>query len=165
MKNLLLILIPFTLILNTTKSQEHFKLSDSTFNVGQTYVWGGFNNFDDTFYPRFYERNGERIDSIIDLLNLNDSLIIEVGYHTVTAGSDDFNLSSSKRKSKDFVRVLKQHGLKENIRITSVGYGESQPIISNEELLKIEDYKERYEVNCKLNGRFVIKILDTKPNN
>ena len=139
-----------------------FKLTDTNFRVGQEYVWAGFSNNNSHFHSSFYNRNKSRLDSIINFFNINDTLVVEIGSHTIYHGSSEFNLISSSRLAKSFINVLMEHGLK-NFELISKGYGESQPIISEKKLKEIDDLDERLKKAITTNGRIVLKIIAIKP--
>lgn len=144
------------------KPDIEFKLTDTKFKVGQEYVWSGFSNNNSHFYSSFYNRKKSRLDSIINFLNINDTLVIEIGSHTIYHGSSEFNLKSSSRLAESFINVLREHGLK-NSKLISKGYGESQPIISEKKLKEIDDSNERLKMALATNGRIVMKIIAIKP--
>ncbi|NNF07132.1 MAG: OmpA family protein [Candidatus Eisenbacteria bacterium] len=52
--------------------------------------------------------------------------------HTDNTGSDDYNMGLSERRAEAVARFLSANGVNGN-RFTVVGYGESQPIASNED--------------------------------
>lgn len=56
---------------------------------------------------------------------------IEIGGHTDSRGSDDFNLRLSQERASAVMTYLIDHGIESN-RLKAVGYGESNPIADNE---------------------------------
>ena len=62
---------------------------------------------------------------LIPLLRDNPSLIVEIGAHTDSKGSDSYNQKLSQDRAKSVVSFLVQNGI-EKKRLRSRGYGESQ---------------------------------------
>lgn len=162
--NRLLILIIGIVLCGSINAQSNFSLNDNSFEVGQIFVWSGFSNNNSHFHPSFYGRNKLKIDSIINFLNINDTLVVEVGSHTIYHGSSEFNLKSSSRLAKSFISVLTDHGLGIS-KLTPKGYGESLPIISEKKLKEIDDFDERLKKAIATNGRIVLKILKLNNEN
>ena len=64
-------------------------------------------------------------EMLIPLLRDNPSLIVEIGAHTDSKGSDSYNQKLSQDRAKSVVSFLVQNGI-EKKRLRSRGYGESQ---------------------------------------
>ncbi|MFN8416525.1 MAG: OmpA family protein [Cytophagaceae bacterium] len=76
------------------------------------------------------ESNAE-LNRIAELLKANSTVEIQLGGHTDDQGSDDYNL----KLSQDRVDAIRQYLLNQGIaanRITSVGYGETKPLVPND---------------------------------
>jgi outer membrane protein OmpA-like peptidoglycan-associated protein len=56
---------------------------------------------------------------------------IEIRGHTDNVGNDDANLSLSENRAKSVVNYLIENGITGD-RLTSKGFGESQPVTTNE---------------------------------
>jgi outer membrane protein OmpA-like peptidoglycan-associated protein len=67
---------------------------------------------------------------IADIMNKYPQTIIEVGGHTDTRGSDEYNLRLSEQRAQAVKNELIRNGVMEQ-RIKAVGYGESRPISSD----------------------------------
>ena len=78
-------------------------------------------------------------------------IIIELGGHTDNVGADDANMKLSQERVNSVKKYLEGKGVKEN-RIVALGYGEGQPIASNDN-----------EDGRKLNRRVEVKITEIKP--
>jgi outer membrane protein OmpA-like peptidoglycan-associated protein len=69
----------------------------------------------------------ERLDFVVTLMNDNPGLKVELGSHTDSRGNDDYNLALSARRAAAAVAYIVSEGV-DSARITSKGYGESQPV-------------------------------------
>ncbi len=81
-----------------------------------------------------YELQSESITEltkILDFLNKNKKLSVELSGHTDDQGSDEYNQELSEMRAKAVYEYLVLHGIDKN-RMTFIGYGEEQPIESNE---------------------------------
>lgn len=76
------------------------------------------------------ESTGE-LDRIFDLMNQNPSIKVEIGGHTDSDGGDDFNQKLSENRAQSVVDYLIGKGIGQE-RLVAKGYGESEPIASNE---------------------------------
>ena len=88
---------------------------------------GVFFDFDsdkikDKFHPLL--KNG------VEVMKLNPSLTVEIQGHTDSVGSDGYNLDLSERRANAVKNALIQHGV-EGSRMTTIGFGESNPAESN----------------------------------
>jgi hypothetical protein len=70
------------------------------------------------------------LNRLIILLKENPTLHIEIGGHTDNTGTPDYNQKLSKNRSLSVANYLVESGLDAK-RITSKGYGETQPIADN----------------------------------
>ncbi len=70
------------------------------------------------------------IASIGAILSKCPGMVVEVGGHTDSAGSDAYNLTLSERRAQSVVQNLMYLGLKDSFLIAR-GYGETQPVASN----------------------------------
>ncbi len=71
------------------------------------------------------------LDRLTKMLNDIPTLKIEISGHTDNYGSDEYNLKLSADRAKAVVDYLISKGISSD-RLTSAGYGESQPIATNE---------------------------------
>jgi outer membrane protein OmpA-like peptidoglycan-associated protein len=85
---------------------------------------------------------------ILKLLKNNKINKIEISGHTDSKGDDTYNLGLSNRRAKAVYNYFKSNNIAES-RLVSVGYGESQPVATN-------DTAE----GRKRNRRVEFKILD-----
>lgn len=75
--------------------------------------------------------SANELDRLIKLLNDNPSLKIELGSHTDSKGSDDYNLKLSENRSKSVVDYLIGKSISAS-RLEAKGYGETKPIATND---------------------------------
>jgi outer membrane protein OmpA-like peptidoglycan-associated protein len=72
----------------------------------------------------------EVLHSVTLVLNEYKSTMIEVAGHTDSTGSDSYNQKLSQRRATAVSNVLVNDGVQE-LRIDTVGYGETRPIANN----------------------------------
>ncbi len=71
------------------------------------------------------------LDRLTKMLNDIPTLTIEISGHTDNVGSDEYNKNLSEGRAKSVVNYLVRKGIKKE-RLTYAGYGESEPIESND---------------------------------
>jgi outer membrane protein OmpA-like peptidoglycan-associated protein/Tol biopolymer transport system component len=71
------------------------------------------------------------LEKAIELMNVNPTMIIEVGGHTDNVGDDAMNMKLSHERAKAVREYLVKSGVVAE-RIQAKGYGESNPIADNE---------------------------------
>lgn len=71
------------------------------------------------------------ITKLASVLNKYPDTDILIEGHTDADGTDEYNQTLSERRSKSVAAYLFQHNVGSS-RITTIGYGESQPVASNE---------------------------------
>ncbi len=72
----------------------------------------------------------ESLNKLADALQKQEEIQIEVSGYTDSRGSDRFNKALSKRRAQSVVDYLLQQGVSSS-RLTATGYGEADPIASN----------------------------------
>lgn len=92
--------------------------------------------------------SANELDRLIKLLNDNPTLKIELGSHTDSKGSDEYNMKLSNSRSKSVVEYLITKGISA-ARLVDKGYGETKPIDSNDT-----------DAGCQNNRRTEFKILE-----
>jgi len=70
------------------------------------------------------------LNHAVATLKRRSDISVEVAAHTDSTASDAYNLSLSDRRAASVKAYLESHGIAAN-RLTSKGYGESQPVVSN----------------------------------
>ncbi|MBN2366580.1 MAG: OmpA family protein [Calditrichaeota bacterium] len=73
----------------------------------------------------------EELAKLANILNKYEETNILIEGHTDATGSDDYNLELSRRRSQSVANYLASLNVSAS-RFTIMGYGESQPIASNE---------------------------------
>ncbi len=68
---------------------------------------------------------------IATILKEHSNVTIEIGGHTDNVGSANYNLKLSQKRVDNVKSVLIKQGIEQN-RITSIGYGETRPLVPNE---------------------------------
>jgi peptidoglycan-associated lipoprotein len=101
----------------------------------------------------------DSLEFLYNVLSDNPNITIELSAHTDTRGSDKSNLTLSDARAKSCVDYLISRGI-ETERMTSKGYGETMPIISDDEIAKMKSVEEKEAAHQK-NRRTVFKVLKT----
>lgn len=114
-------------------------------NVGQTVVLK--NVFFETNSFELKPASYTELDKLVDLLNQYDLLHIEIGGHTDSIGSADYNLELSTNRAESVFKYLIDKGIVDE-RLSYRGYGKTQPIAENET-----------EVGRAINRRTEFKII------
>ncbi len=71
------------------------------------------------------------LDRVVALLQQYPNLKVEIAGHTDNVGSEEYNLRLSQKRAEAVVRYLVSKGIDPS-RLIAKGYGESQPIASND---------------------------------
>lgn len=75
--------------------------------------------------------SANELERLIKLLNDNPGIKIELGSHTDSKGSDEYNMKLSDNRSKSVVDYLINKGISSS-RLVAKGYGETKPIDTND---------------------------------
>lgn len=133
-----------------------FSLSDTAFTVGS--VFRGC--------PFLAPENGQVLvrpedqpclDSVAVLLIAHPGMVIEIGSHTDQRGGDTFNLRLSQQHANQVKKYLESKNIP-RLSVVAVGYGESQPINKQADILKLKT-KQEQELKYQENRRLEFKIL------
>lgn len=100
----------------------------------------------------------EILNKLVDMMVLNDNLSIEINSHTDTRGSDVYNLKLSQARAQSCVNYLISKGIKSE-RLKPTGYGETKPIISDEEIAKLVPKSEEFDAAHQKNRRTAFKVI------
>ena len=73
---------------------------------------------------------GIELDKLVEVLNDNPEIKIEMGSHTDSVGSVEFNINLSQRRAQSTVNYLIRKGIAPE-RLVAKGYGKSKPIARN----------------------------------
>lgn len=97
------------------------------------------------------------LDDLAAFLELNDNLSVEISSHTDSRGSDSYNMSLSQRRAKSCVDYLISKGIAAD-RLVATGYGETKPLITDEEISKMATDEEKEAAHQK-NRRTAFKPI------
>lgn len=75
------------------------------------------------------------LDALVKLLKDNPNITIEIGAHTDYVGSDAANKKLSEDRAWSVTSYLLEKGIDKD-RITSVGYGETEPVVPDKALVR-----------------------------
>lgn len=159
MRKLTLILL-VSLVSFAGKSQEFFGFSDSTFAVGQIHQFKSFHYAICGSHTILVDSlNIPQLDSFIEWMEKHENIVIEVGVHTDSRGSDSMNLKLTEWRAEEARKYMVQRGVPES-RIKAKGYGETRLIISEEEINKYKNTDKRmYEMMHQKNRRTELTII------
>ncbi|MCM8569739.1 OmpA family protein [Gramella jeungdoensis] len=76
------------------------------------------------------QESEDALQSIVDIMNEYPQTIFHIEGHTDSIGSEAYNMKLSKERAASVESWLSEHGVPAN-RLTSEGYGETQPIATN----------------------------------
>jgi len=83
------------------------------------------------------------LERVVKLMNDRPAMLIEISGHTDNIGSDETNQKLSERRANAVKTFLVSKGVDVS-RITAIGYGETKPIVSN------DDEKDGREINRRV---------------
>ena len=72
-----------------------------------------------------------KVSEFANLLKTNPSMTAVIEAHTDSKGNDSYNLNLSNKRANSVVEALKNYGI-ESSRLKAIGYGETQPIATND---------------------------------
>lgn len=75
------------------------------------------------------------LDRLVEVLNENPTIVIELGSHTDTRGTLDYNYDLSQKRAQSVVNYLIQRGVPTE-RLRARGYAQSQPKVADEQLIQ-----------------------------
>ena len=88
------------------------------------------NVYFDSGKAEFLKDSDASLFLLLTFLEDNPKVKIEISGHTDDIGEEAYNQDLSERRAKNVLSYLTDNGIKES-RLTSIGYGESQPIAGN----------------------------------
>jgi OOP family OmpA-OmpF porin len=89
------------------------------------------NVFFDTDSYTLRDESKIELEKLAQFLETNAEVSIEIGGHTDDVGSDTDNQVLSERRANAVVEYLVSRGIAQE-RLSSVGYGESAPLVAND---------------------------------
>ena len=105
-----------------------------------------------------YELTNVELNNLANFLRSKPSIKIELGGHTDTRGKAEDNQKLSADRAKAVYNYLIQVEHIDASRLTFIGYGETNPIISDQEIAKLATEVEREKAH-QTNRRTVYKII------
>ena len=96
----------------------------------------------------------KELDKVIILLQTNPSLVMELGSHTDSRGSDDANLKLSQARAQAAVDYITASGLVDAARLKAKGYGETRLVnkCGNGIICSDEDHIQNRRTELKIVG-------------
>lgn len=78
-----------------------------------------------------HPRSFIELDKVIEIMKANPNMVIQINGHTDYIGEEQYNMYLSRKRAKSVVAYLNEHGISRR-RTLYKGYGETQPVASNE---------------------------------
>lgn len=103
-------------------------------------------------------KSKEILDKIFEYIQLNNNLIFEINAHTDTRGSVIANQKLSQARAQSCVDYLVSKGVTID-RLKSTGYGETKPLITDDEIAKFVPKSEEFEAAHQKNRRTSFKVI------
>lgn len=142
---------------------NEFSFMDKTFNLGATKTI--YNNLYCTkpfLCICTYDSNGAKvIDSLVNFLKTNPTLIIEIGCHMNAQTDVEYSLALSARLSAQLRHELIYNYDIDSLRIISNGYGAAKSLTRKSEVDNTSSMVEQ-ATNDKMNSRTVLTIVNTR---
>ena len=158
------ILSLFLFILTFAVSAQNYKIpdgyksfNDSTFSIGDKFLApeiifslsGG-----QYVLPECYDS----VKVIADFLMEHPEICIEIGVQNDYRGNEEYNETATFHRAQSIKNVLVAEFYIDPDRINVMGYGESRPLISKEEIDAVQS-KEMQETMHRINSRVEVKII------
>jgi len=99
--------------------------------VNKVGCWSFHGVLFDTDSAKIKSKYHPMFTNAVKVLKLNPNLTVEVQGHTDSRGSEAYNQALSERRATAVKNELMSHGI-EGSRLTTVGFGESKPVASND---------------------------------
>jgi outer membrane protein OmpA-like peptidoglycan-associated protein/tetratricopeptide (TPR) repeat protein len=98
------------------------------------------------------------LDKIVDLMNLNNNLSMDIEANTDSRGNDAYNMKLSQARAQSCVDYLVSKGIDAS-RLRAKGYGETNPLIKDEEIKKMKPKSEEWEAAHQKNRRTALRVV------
>ncbi len=148
-------------VLDNLTSSEDNKIGSLLANMEMERIDTNRNIIIDNIYYEYNSFNittasQKELNKIANVLKLNPSIVMELGSHTDSRGSDEFNQRLSQERAQAAVNYVVSHsnGLIEKGRIKAKGYGESRLInrCSNGVLCSEEEHSKNRRTELRIIG-------------
>lgn len=126
------------------EAKSHFKMDDIETGCKRVLHHVYF-NFNET---TLQESSYDELDKLACLMSSKSDVKVEIGGFTDNIGDDAYNKSLSQKRAQAVVDYLIKQGIPKS-RLSAIGYGEEQPIASN------DDEKEGRELNRRTEFKFL----------
>jgi outer membrane protein OmpA-like peptidoglycan-associated protein len=90
-----------------------------------------YNIFFDTNEFTLLPESEPELNTLVGFLNQNPSLSVEIGGHTDSTGTPEFNLNLSGKRARSVMEYLLKNGIQPN-RLIAKGYGMEFPVATND---------------------------------
>lgn len=157
MKRILIFMI--LMLIGNISTAQNFNLDSNNLKVGDVYVADPFIMFE-LGRLTIKTQSFSHLDSIADFLIRNDRLIIEIGIHTDSRGSDIRSERLDQKRAESIREYLVAEGV-DSVRLLAQGYGESKLIISDNQILKMQSAQEKENAHS-INRRTEFKIIEIR---
>jgi len=99
----------------------------------------------------------QNLDKIAELLKLNGNLSVDIEANTDSRGNDSYNMKLSQSRAQTCVDYLISKGI-DSSRLRSVGYGETNPLITDSQIKKIKPKSPEWDAAHQKNRRTAFRI-------
>jgi outer membrane protein OmpA-like peptidoglycan-associated protein/tetratricopeptide (TPR) repeat protein len=131
-----------------TEDQEAFKMDVPMIPIGSKEPVLLANVFFDLNKTTLRKESFIELNKLRDFLKENPTMKIEIGGHTDTRGDAKDNQILSEGRANSVMNYLIKEGI-ESKRLTAKGYGESLPVVSDEEIAKLSSVREQEKAHQK----------------
>lgn len=146
----------FDLTYNANQTSYHLDIPMNPLNSGSANILK--NIYFDLNSATLRKESNIELNNLANFLRTNPNIHIELGGHTDTRGNAEDNLTLSTERAKAVYTHLIQVERIDANRLTFVGFGEREPIISDSEIAVISSETEREKAH-QTNRRTVYKII------
>jgi len=146
----------FDLTYNENQTTYHLDIPMNPLNSNTENVLQ--NIYFDLSSSNLRKESNVELNNLANFLRSKPSIKIELGGHTDTRGKAEDNLKLSAERAKAVYNYLIQVEHIDASRLTFIGYGETNPIISDQEIAKLATEVERERAH-QTNRRTVYKII------
>jgi len=156
----LTILILSVLSVSSQSIDTSYKnFSDTAFSIGDKIltpsIWF---EFDGGHNVR--EVSYDSVKVIADFLLIHTEIIIQIGVHTDSRGTEEYNRKHSKHQAQNVIRVLNEQFNIPIDRLTTEGYGEDHPLEDCSKNLDCSDLVKDCPCHQR-NRRVEVKIIES----
>ncbi|WP_420581393.1 OmpA family protein [Reichenbachiella sp.] len=128
---------------STEPQYERLEMIGNKFRSGEKAILN--NIYFDLHATSFQQESLPALKKIQHVLTENPDLVVEIGGHTCNIGSHEINLEISKARAESVKAYLTSQGISSK-RLVTMGYGESQPLASNDDELEGRSLNRRIEL-------------------